>query len=323
LVIGNANVEDLKDFEGNLYFENLKQKALEAASNETKIAVSEARKQGNIGEKEREVDTRKQRSILEANAFEVETTNSQRLSDYDRLMKITLTNNARELELTKITAHQETETRRIEVESNLNRALQVQELERLRKDKIITATAESEATIKLAEADVAATRLRADAHLYTKMREAEGTQATLEASAEGLRRIYEVSAGNPEMASFYMALERGVFDRDGLFTTLAEKQAKAIYEMKPKINIWNTGSGGSDDYTKVIAGLAKSIPPILDAIQDQTQIKLPDFLSKSPHFSEIPEISPADAGNIRTLLDKYGGNLTTAKPIAETKKTKL
>lgn len=300
LIIDNANVEDLKDFEGNRYFENLKQKALEAASNETKIAVAEARKHGNIGEKEREVDTRKQNSILEADAFQVETTNSQRISDYNRLINITATNNARELEMAKIAAHQETETNRIIVETNLNIAKQTQELEHLRSKNIIIATAETESTIKFAEAEATAIRIRADANLYTKMREAEGIQAALEASAAGLQRISDVSAGNPELAFFHMALEHGVFDKDGFFTKMAEKQAHAIKDMNPKINIWNTGSN-TDDYTKVFTNLAKTIPPIFDVIQDQTQIKMPDFLSKMA----TPEMSSMKQSDIKALVEKF------------------
>lgn len=80
------------------------------------------------------------------------------------------------------------------------------------------------------------------------------------------------------MANFYLALEKGVFNKDGLFSVLADKQGLAIKDMHSNINIWNTDSGESNNYTDVITGLAKSLPPILDVIQQQTQIKMPDFM---------------------------------------------
>ena len=71
LEIHNANIEEMHDTEGNSYFENLKRKALENALTNAKIEVAEARKEGDIGEKQREVITRKERSILEADAKEM------------------------------------------------------------------------------------------------------------------------------------------------------------------------------------------------------------------------------------------------------------
>jgi flotillin len=51
LEIHNANIEEMHDTDGNSYFENLKKKALEGANTRSRIDVSEARKEGDIGEK--------------------------------------------------------------------------------------------------------------------------------------------------------------------------------------------------------------------------------------------------------------------------------
>ena len=281
LEIHNANIEEMKDTEGNCYFENLKKKALEEALTQSRIAVAEARKEGNIGEKHREVITRKEQSTLEADATQTETNQKQKISNYDRELNIVIINNKQQEELAKIEAHKMTEQRRIDIEAELNVQKQREELERLRSSSVIKATADSEAVIKLAEAEKIAMQLKADGILYQETKKAEGIQKNLEATAEGLSRIYEISKTNPELANFYMALERGVFDREGLFSVLAGKQADAIKGLEPKINVWSTGPKGDNQFADVVSGLVKTFPPILDAIQQQTQIQLPSFAKHS------------------------------------------
>lgn len=332
LEIHNANIEEMHDTEGNSYFENLKMKALEGANTQSRIAVSEARKEGNIGEKEREVITRKQQAVLEADAKEIETIQNQKISNYDRELEITYTNNKKQKEVVNIDAHKEVELNRISVESELNKNRQQQELELLRSSHLTKATAETEAMLKReeakanaikiqaeadaialkikaeadaniirikAEADATATKIKeendanilkikaeaeskaiemtAGAQFYAKSKEADGIRAVLEASAQGLEKIYEVSQTNPELANFYLALEKGIFNSDGLFSVMADKQAKAINGLNPKINIWTTGNQ-ENTLPGVITDLVKTLPPIIDVVEQQTGITLPNFM---------------------------------------------
>ncbi|AGC02146.1 hypothetical protein H012_gp308 [Acanthamoeba polyphaga moumouvirus] len=293
LEIHNANIEEMHDTEGNSYFENLKKKALESARTHSRIDVAEALKEGDIGEKQREIITRKEKAILEAEAVETETIQNQKMSNYNREYTITNTENDQRKEIAKIEAHKVTESRRIEIESDLFKQEQAKELERLRSEHIIKATAIGEEKIKISEAEANSIKIsadatyyaenkKADAEYYAKCKQAEAIRAQLEATAQGLQRIYEVSNANPELANFYLALEKGVFDRDGLFSVIADKQALAIKDMNPKINIWSTGND-KGDFTGVISNLAKTVPPIFDAIQQQTNIKLPNFFSKNDY----------------------------------------
>jgi flotillin len=288
LEIHNANIEEMHDTDGNSYFENLKKKALEGANTRSRIDVSEARKEGDIGEKNREVDTRKQRAILEADAKQTETQQNQKMSDYNRDLTITMTTNKQQEDMVRIDAYKTTESRKIEVESDLNKQKQLQELEKLRSEQVIKATAEAEAVIKKAEADAAATKIKADASLYAKTKEAESVRLLLEAQANGLSRIYDASKTNPQLAHFYLALEKGMFNPNGLFSVIADKQAQAIRGLEPKINIWNTGGSqqSSNNYSDIISGLAKTFPPILDAVQQQTNIKLPDWMATHPQQTQ-------------------------------------
>lgn len=314
LKIHNANIEEMNDTVGNKYFANLKMKALEEASTRSKIdianakkvcdiGVAEAEKEGEIGAKIREVTTRKEKSVLETDAKQTETQQDQKISDYSRELAVTNTLNKQFEEIAKIDAHKITEIKRIDVESDLNKRKQQQELEHLRTQEVIHATAIAEANITKIENDAAAIRinakanadsitikaeaesiaikLNAEALLVAKIKEAEGIRATLEATAEGMEKLYDVSQTNPQMTNFVLALQHGLFDANGLFTVMAEKQADAVRGLQPKINIWSTGTGtDKDDYASVISGLVKTLPPVLDVIQQQTNIKLPDFISK-------------------------------------------
>lgn len=309
LKIHNANIEEMHDTEGNSYFENLKKKALEGANTQSRIAVSEARKEGDIGEKEREIITRKQRSILEADAKQTETQQNQKMSDYSRELSITNTTNQQQEQLAKIEAHKAMETKRIDVESDLNKRKQAQELERLRSEQVIKATASAEAKVKDAEADAAAMEIRAKAQFFAKSKEADGIKALLEAQAEGLGKIYDVSKSNPEMASFYLALEKGLFNPHGLFATVAHEQAEAIRGLEPKIHIWNTGEK-QGAYTDIIKDLTKTLPPILDVVQNQTGIKLPTWMGEMP-MKQSKIVPPTKS--IEAVVDK-----TTVVPVKTT-----
>lgn len=294
--IHNANVEEMHDTKGNVYFENLKRKALEEANTQSRIAVAEARKVGDIGEKDREATTRKGTVTLEANAKESETQQNQRMSDYSRLLSITATTNKQQEDMARLEAYKTVEESKITIESDLNRRKQTQELEKLRSDEVIKATAEAETVVKRAEADAAAvkikaeaqayqTKIHAEANLYEKNKQAEGVQAMLQAQANGLKEIYDASKSNPEMAAFYLALDKGLYSSDGMFTHIAREMGNAVRGMEPKINVWSTGAAASGNITDVITNLAKTMPPILDAIQQQTGISLPNFV-RNTHNTE-------------------------------------
>lgn len=341
----SANISDIKDPPGVDYFKNLMKKATSEANTSSSIAVAEAEKTRIVGEKSRVVETRKQEATLEATAKETESIQHQNISQYERDLKIMRTQNDQKEQLAAIDAHRATQLKQIEVESELNRNKQAQELERLRSEKVIKATADAEAVLKVAqmeadsvkikaeanstairigaeaslferskkaEADLFAQNKTAEGYFYTKLKEAEarlitaekeaeatkmkadadlvaqtklaeGIQAQLEAQADGLKKIYEVSAENPEMATFYLAMKEGkVFEPNGLFDRLGKHQAEAINGLQPKIHIWNTGDQKSAGFADVISGLTRTVPPLLDVLQQQTGIRLPsNWLSEA------------------------------------------
>ena len=66
MTIYNANVKELQDAPGSEYFKYLRLKSQEGAINKAKVDVARVRMLGNVGEKERVCETRKQTSKIES-----------------------------------------------------------------------------------------------------------------------------------------------------------------------------------------------------------------------------------------------------------------
>jgi len=191
----SANISDIADPPGVDYFKNLMRKATSEANTKSSIDVAEAEKTRIVGEKNREVETRQQQSTLEAQAKEVESKQSQNVSEYERDLQIMRTNNKQQEDLAQIESHKATELRKIAVEAELNQHRQQQELERLRSEKVILATAEAEAVLKAAqmeadavkikaEAQAVAIKIKAEADLFDKTKTAEAQYVTQARKAE-------------------------------------------------------------------------------------------------------------------------------------------
>lgn len=81
-----------------------------------------------------------------------------------------------------------------------------------------------------------------------------------------------MSKDQPQHVKFYLGLERN------LFVDMAQKTAQAVQGLNPKINIWNTGASGESDAMGTLRSLFTSIPPMLDAVQTQTGVRMPSWV---------------------------------------------
>jgi flotillin len=141
-------------------------------------------------------------------------------------------------------------------------------------EQIRIATAARAEQIKIdAEAQKQAEIAKADAHLYTKQKEATGIQAVYEAEANGLEKL-KATVGADNIVQ-YLMIERGIYQK------LAEQNAKAIQGLNPKVTIWNTGPEASNGSVMTpIKEIMKALPPLMTTVQEQTGFKFPDFLGK-------------------------------------------
>jgi flotillin len=91
--------------------------------------------------------------------------------------------------------------------------------------------------------------------------------------------------GGPSGLLQFMMLERGTYEH------MANANAKAINGLQPKINVWNTGSGGEVDATAPIRNLFQALPPLLSTIQDQTGMMPPTWLAQMPQKEDAQALS--------------------------------
>mmetsp|Transcript_10591 Transcript_10591/g.9158 ORF Transcript_10591/g.9158 Transcript_10591/m.9158 type:complete len:113 (+) Transcript_10591:1205-1543(+) len=89
-----------------------------------------------------------------------------------------------------------------------------------------------------------------------------------------------------------------------LYPKIAEQSAKAIQGLNPKITVWNTGNDGKGTYDS-FANIAKTIPPIIQTVEEQTGIGLPDWLVKrgKPSIDELVKEHPEFAQKLGKLED--------------------
>lgn len=271
LDIYNANVEELRDSETSNYFKSLSQRIKAEAENLAKVQVAEQNKIGNVGSKEREGETRQQVATIEASAALVENSRQQEIiksrAELEKIMaeqdliiaqaKIRADQEALSL---KMTLERDVETKRLEMETERQRA------EELSKSRV-----QAEKSIKDAEGESESKRIRAEAELFAKQKEAEGIQALYEAQARGLQQVVNAFGGDSRALLSYTMLEKGVYEK------LAQSNAEAIRGLNPKITVWTDNPANSMD---TIKELGKTIIPMMDTIQHQTGYSLPDWLIK-------------------------------------------
>ncbi len=102
--IYNANIEELRDAEGSKFFENKRQKKLAEVENQAKVDISEAKKRGDVGSKEREVETRKRVAEFEKEAIEVENTNRERIAESNATLRVIQAESMRKENLARVEA---------------------------------------------------------------------------------------------------------------------------------------------------------------------------------------------------------------------------
>jgi flotillin len=272
LEIYNANIEELKDSTTSNYFKSLSQKIKAEAENKAKVDVSEQNKKGNIGQKEREAETRQRTIIIEAETALIENSKNQEIikskaelekirAEQDLIIKQALIKSEQESEVLKMQLMKDVEIKRSDMELEKQRALD------LTKTKV-----SAEMQIKNAEADAQSIKLKAEALLYAKQKEAEGTTAMYNAQSEGLEKLVKSFNGDARALLSYTMMDRGIYEK------LADSNAKAINDMKPKITVWTNDAKNSMD---TIQNLSKSVVPLMDTIKDQTGYSLPEWLIKN------------------------------------------
>ena len=266
LEIYNANIKELQDTPGSEYFSYLRQKTTSEAKNKAKVEVSEANKAGDIGEKEREAETRQKLAQFECETVILENERKQEMAVSKAKLAVVEWESQRKERLARIEAEKAAQIRETELQKEVEQRRISQETERLRAKELSEACVRAETNVKDAEGRAEAIRLTADATLYAKQKEADGVLAIYQAQSEGIQNLLGSFSGDSQGLIKYLMIERG------LYKDLAEMNAKAVQGLSPKINVWQTGN--SDSVYKTVADVGKLVPMLIDTIHDQTGMDL-------------------------------------------------
>lgn len=322
LVVINSNIKELQDTEGSEYFTYRRKKATEGAMNNAKIEVAEAKKIGDIGEKERQTETRINVAQLEAKAIHAENESTQQIETSKAELEKKKADLKKEVEIAQIESNLAAKLR----EQELNMAVdlkneelqtgvqikrQEQELERLRAIEITKAKVEAERLVRESQGRAESIRIEADGNAQALIRQKQGETQAIEMEAqaetnarkmkaearlieelkmaEGIRaNLQSTALGLEEMTKacggdFNNVLQQMMIEKN-VYAQLAESNAKAIHGLNPKITYWNT-SGGSNQ-SNPIGDIFTNLPPLLSTIKEQTGIELPEWLIKMPPVEE-------------------------------------
>jgi flotillin len=152
LKIYNANVKELKDAEGSVYFQSLSQKAHEGATNQARIDVADAQLRGNVGEAERH--GRQEQEIAKINA-ETAVKKTERDAERARAEAALKTQEAalnRDVELSRIQAARATQSKDEDLKKEVEVKRAAAELERLRATDLVKAQIKRESQQQAADA---------------------------------------------------------------------------------------------------------------------------------------------------------------------------
>ena len=261
LMIFNANIKELQETPGSEYFSFLRQKTRSEAEGQARVDTSEAKKKADIGEKEREMETRKQVAEYEASAVEKENETRKRIAESSAELEIVTQDALRRTNIATIEAEKQSAMRDAELQKEVEQRRFEQEVQSYRAADLSKANINAE-TI----------RVESDAELYRQQQTAEGIKRIYEANSEGIQRMVDSFGGERERFLQYVML-----DKD-LYGDLARANAEAIRGLNPKITVWNTGKADEGDYTGVMRNVMQNLPPLLDTIHKQTGLKPADWM---------------------------------------------
>jgi len=299
LKIYNANIEELRDMPGNEYFTYMKQRALEGAVNEAKVAVAEKAKMGNIGEKLHTTETRQATAEFEKLAKVAENGRDIEIAESCAALEVAKAELSRKTSVALAEANAASEKRKLELQkevemfrnsqqteamrandmssANVNAEVKVRSAEGIASSRIIEAKAAAEAiTIEAeakamatklqAEADAEAAKMRALAHLVEQENEAKGIYALRQAEAEGLTKLIE-SAGGAEQLNSYLVVHKGVLEK------IAEQQSNAVRGMNPNITVVQ-GDGKMNGLSGTMHDILNTGVPLLNSLKHATGLDL-------------------------------------------------
>lgn len=311
LKIYNANVKELKDAPGSVYFESLSRKAHEGATNQARIDVAAAQLRGNVGEAQRKGEQDREIAKINAETAVQKTERDMERAQAEARLSARQTVLSRDVDVARIEAQRSVESKDEELKKQVEVRRAATEVERLRAKDVVKATiareskqqaadaaayevaadarARQEASQREADAEAYKMRVEAEADSFASQQMAEARVVGQIKEAEGISAMADAYAklagafGGPAGLIQYMMIEKGIY------VELAKANAEAIRGLQPKISVWNTGAGAgagaggeagttsSGDAAAAMRNVYQMLPPLMTTINEQTGITLPEW----------------------------------------------
>jgi len=241
----------------------MRRRATEGAMNQSRVEVAQARMTGEIGECEKQGQTKQRISQIEAETAIKETTRKKEKATAESELKQRQIELDKDIRIITMEAQRVAESRDVELQRDIEIKRAEMEYARLKASDLTKIRITREKMEQQADAELYAAQKKADAQFYSQKREAEAYQLRMNAESEaalyakqkeadGIQAVYQVqnesftklkeAFGSNDMLMKFLMLEKG------LFTELAEANANAIKGLNPKINIWNTGMSTPEIY---------------------------------------------------------------------------
>ncbi len=217
LSVFNANIKELQDSAQSKYFSFLAQKISADAENQAKIDISEAKRRGDVGAKEREGTTRQRVAEVESETKIKENYNRNQREKSDAELNQNRAVYQQQVQIAKIESELNAAKRQEELQKDVELRRLERETERRRATELSKATVEAEIKATEASGEAVSMRQLADAKLYTEMKNADATlyaknkeaqsiQAIYEAQAKGLQKIVDTFEGDNRALLNYLTL---------------------------------------------------------------------------------------------------------------------
>ena len=293
------NVKDFMDMPDSPYLDSQSRKLLAQVGQESELHVQQNTMLQKIGTQERQANTRKSVATADADAELIENREKQRKAESHMIFATASAQFDQKEKIAKIEAELNAERKRIELETLNAELTRAQEEAKLRATELATATVQAESkikaaqgqaqqTIEVATGEANAMKIRAEALLYQALKEAEGTQAKLEAEAAGLQKIFEATTAAPEYAKLMRVLSSNQPQE------IAQASADALQNLSPKISYFvnqhQNGANGSASLTDPLVSQLRQFGfgmlPLLKSWEDATGVRIPGVSPPSSSKSE-------------------------------------
>lgn len=258
------------------------------AASQAKVSIAESKANGDVGACIRESRATQETCRLVTDQTIFENERAQQVAQSKAELDIKSIRYNAKVKVADIEGKKAAAMRDVKLQADLERQRALVEVEKRRTVDAAKAVVEAQRIRQMADAEAYKRKQQSEAKMYEDMKLAEGQLYDKEKEAQGIEEIFKAqSEGLSELLASFSSDEKSALDflmmERQTFQQLAAHNANAIQGLSPEFSFWETDQ---DADAVGLIGLAKSLPPILSTIKDQTGIQPPSWLANMPNGKE-------------------------------------